>query len=167
MNPPLPLVRRRAKTLHLRRDKNVLSIRPEKEQNRRFLSALPRAPISPANISCAASKKLPRPAARRKWMPSFDLYATFRHIFYVWQWDIIRSTWRRRGFSLRRGREGGEGGKSIHVYRQNVSLLIHASTNKDCGSKTLYCSSFSSPYVIQIRMYHLNINTCRQHRNLQ
>ena len=57
--------------------------------------------------------------------------------------------------------EGGEGGKSIHVYRQNVSLLIHASTNKDCGSKTLYCSSFSSPYVIQIRMYSLNINTGR------
>ena len=74
MNPPLPLVRRRAKTLHLRRDKNVRSIRPEKEQNRRFLSASPRAPISPANISCAASKKLSRPAA------AAEMNAFFRFI---------------------------------------------------------------------------------------
>ena len=96
----------------------------EKEQNRRFLRALLNRPLLPL----ITQTQCPRNSAgRRKWMPSFDLYMRHVDIFFTSAADNeILPAWSACcGFlPLRRRRQ-------IHVYRQNVSLLIHAWTNED------------------------------------
>ena len=129
MNPPLPLVRRRAKTLHLRRDKNVLSIRPEKEQNRRFLSApSPCADLSRQYFMCSVQETSSTGGAA-------EMNAFFRFICDISTY-FLRLTMRYYPVYLApprflfAARKGGRGRRQIHPCLSPKCVIIDSCLNE-------------------------------------